>query len=189
MSLPIIFALASSLIGISCFVPYIRDIFIHKTKPHSYSWLVWTILQGTGAIAMFQGGAGIGVTSLAIGAFLCGFIFVLSFFYGTKNITTFDTACLIASLISLIFYFFAKDPLLTVILVSLIDFIGFIPTLKKSYFEPETETSSTYFLSGLSSILALGALEQFTPTTSLYLFSVVFTNLLCAILLFFRKKS
>ena len=35
MNVKVFFALISSLIGIGCFVPYLRDIFKHTTQPHS----------------------------------------------------------------------------------------------------------------------------------------------------------
>ncbi len=188
MSIKVIFAIISTIIGISCFIPYIIDIFKGKTKPHSYSWLIWTILQTTGAIAMSSGGAGLGVMSLSIGAILCGFVFIMSLFYGSNNITIFDTICLIGALIAIIIYFFLKDALLSVIVVAITDIIGFLPTFRKSYEEPGTETISTYILSSVSSLLALRALSFFSLTTSLYLISLVITNGLCALIIYTRGK-
>ncbi|HWY98863.1 MAG TPA: hypothetical protein VNY36_07255, partial [Bacteroidia bacterium] len=61
----------ASLIGTGCFIPYIKDIYKKKTKPHIYTWLIWTILQVTGVIAMLKNGAGIGVLALGTGSVLC----------------------------------------------------------------------------------------------------------------------
>ncbi len=183
------FAAASSIIGIACFVPYLRDIFKHKTKPHSYTWLIWTILQVTGVAAMLAAGAGIGITSLAIGATLCGFIFLLSLKYGTRDITLFDTLCLIAALGVLAIYFFLRDPLFSIIAVTAIDFIGFMPTFRKAYVDPHSETASNYALSALSSLLALGALQVISVTTALYLVSLVITNGACAAIIIMRRKK
>jgi len=110
MNIKIIFAVLSSIVGISCFIPYILDIFKGKTKPHSYSWFIWTVLQTIGAISMFSIGAGLGVVSISIGAILCGFVFILSLKYGTHNIKTFDVVCLVGSLIAIFFYFFLHSP-------------------------------------------------------------------------------
>ena len=188
MDAKVIFAVSSSLVGIACFVPFIRDIFRGSTQPHSYTWFIWTILQTTGVIAMLSAGAGIGAASLAIGAGLCAFIFLLSLKYGTHNIKTFDTICLIGALIAIAVYFLLHDALLSVIIVSLTDFIGFLPTFRKSYEEPHTETAVTYVLSSISSVLALGALVQFTLTTSLYLISLIITNGLCALIILMRRN-
>ena len=189
MNIKLIFAILSSLIGISCFIPYIYDIFKGITKPHSYSWLIWTILQIIGVMAMASGGAGIGVASLAIGAILCCFIFILSLFYGTSNIKIFDIICLIGALTAIIIYFLIHNALLSIIIVTVTDLIGFLPTLRKSYEEPKTETFLTYIISSISSLFALGALLFFNLTTSLYLISLVVTNGLCALIILIRRKG
>jgi len=184
----ILFALISALAGISCFIPYIHDIFLRKTTPHSYSWLIWAILEVTGVVAMLGGGAGLGIASLSVGAILCLFVFLLSFRYGTKNVTTFDAGCLIGALCIFIVYLLTHNSLLSVILVALIDIVAFFPTFRKVFAEPYTETKLTYFLSAFSSALALGALATFTFTTSFYLISLIFTNLTCGVLIMVRRK-
>lgn len=189
MTTKTIFAILSSLVGISCFIPYTIDIFKGTTKPHSYSWLIWTILQVVGVIAMFNSGAGAGIASLAIGASFCGFIFILSLKRGTHNIKVFDKICLAGALIAIIVYFFLHNPLLSIIIIVITDFVGFLPTFRKSYEEPETESASTYSLSSISSILALLALSSLTITTSLYLMSLIITNGLCAIIIMTRKNK
>ncbi len=188
MNIQIIFVILSSIIGIACFIPYIRDIFKHTTEPHPYSWLIWTILQSTAVVAMISGGAGLGVASLAIGAVLCGTIFLLSLRYGTANIKPFDIICLIGALIAIAIYLFLQNALLSVIIVSLTDFIAFLPTFRKAYEEPASETASTFALSSASNVLALFALSSFTLTTSLYLISLIITNATCAFIILIRRK-
>ena len=188
MTLRTILVIASSVVGVACFLPYIRDVFLKKSTPHSYTWLIWTILQSTAVVAMLRSGAGGGALSLAIGAGLCGFIFLLSLRYGTKNITRFDRACFIGALLAIAVYLFLRNGLLSVIIVTLTDLTGFLPTMRKAYVEPHSETESTYFLSALSSALALGALSAFNATTALYLISLVITNSTCGIIIFTRRR-
>lgn len=189
ITLKIITGLIASAIGIFCFVPYFRDIFLHKTKPHIYTWLMWSLLQGTGVFVMYYGGAGMGISPFVIGTILCGSIFILSFKYGTKNITLFDTVCLIGALIALIFYIFLHDPVLSIILVSVIDFVGFIPTFRKSYVEPKTETSSTYLISAISSMLAIAALLNYSLVTMLYPATLILTDMICWFIIVLRRKE
>ena len=188
MSFKFIFAVLSSIVAVSCFIPYIIDIFKGTTKPHSYTWLIWTILQTVGVVAMIKGGAGIGVSSLVIGAVLCGFVFILSLFYGTHNIKIFDKICLIGAFMAIGIYIFLHSALFSVMIVVITDLIGFLPTIRKTYDEPYTETTLTYILSSLSSLFALGALSIFTFTTSFYLISLVITNMVCAIVIILRRK-
>lgn len=181
--------IVAGVVGVFCFVPYFRDIFFHKTKPHIYTWLIWSLLQGTSVFIMLYGGAGIGVLPFVIGTILCGSIFVLSFKYGTKNITLIDTICLIGALVALIFYIFLHDPMLSIVLVSVIDFIGFIPTFRKSYIEPKTETAFTYLVSAISSVLAIGALLNYSLITMLYPITLILTDMMCWFIIVLRRRN
>lgn len=177
MHTKLILAVAASVVGNVTFIPYLVDIFRLKTTPHSYSWLVWTILQVTGALAMFASGAGgAGVLYLSIGAGLCALVFLLSLRYGTKNITGFDTGCLVGALCATTVWFFLREPLLSVVLVALIDVVAFLPTFRKTYAAPWSETLSMYFLSSIAQLLSLAALSAYTLSTTLYLVSLATTN-------------
>lgn len=189
MTLKIFFAGISSVVGIACFVPYVRDIFRDKTKPHSHTWFIWAVLQMIAASAMWSSGAGVAIASSVIGAVFCSFIFILSFKYGFKGITRFDTICLFGALFALAAYLLFHNPLLSIILVTLTDVIGFLPTLRKAYRAPHTETASTHLLSAASGAFAIAALSIFTPTTSLYLFAVTLMDVSCGLLVLARKKS
>jgi len=189
MNIKIIFATLSSFAAIFGIIPYVIDIFKGKTKPHSYSWLIWAILQIIGAVSMFSIGAGWGALSVGVGAVLCSFIFILSLKYGTHNIKIFDTICLIGALIAIVVYFFLHNPVLAVLIVALVDLLGSLPTLRKAYEEPETETASTYMFSFFSTVLALLALSIFTFENSLYLISITITNALSVIIILYRRRE
>lgn len=189
MNYKIIFGLISTVIGVISFLPYLKDIFARKTKPHIYTWLIWSIIQGVGVVAMIMGGAGAGSWALIIGTIFVFFIFLLSFKYGTKNITKFDTVCLIAAIITIIIWIIQKDPLISVILVCIIDFTGFILTYKKIYKEPGSETTSLYFMYALSNMFALLAMNQYTIITSLYTTFLLCANSFCVLLLVVRRKQ
>lgn len=187
------FKLICGIIAISLtivsYLPYIRDIFARRTTPHIYSWLVWSVLQTIGVIAMINDGAHFGALGLAGDAFFCIIIFVLAIRFGTKNITRFDTACLIAAIATTIIYLFQDDPTLAVILISIIDFVAFFPTYRKGYEEPYSETARTFLLSGISHIFALFSLGEYTLITTLYVSSLLLTNSVIVGILVIRRKQ
>ena len=187
MNLKITLVVAASVIGNVTTIPYIIDVFRQKTTPHSYSWLVWTILQVTGALAMLAGGAGIGVLYLFIGAATCIFVFLLSLRYGTKNITSFDMVCLVGALLATAVWFFLHDALLSVILVASIDLVAFLPTFRKAYEEPRTETLSMYIFSGIAQLMSLVSLSVFTFTTTFYLSELVVANAVFVAMVLIRR--
>jgi len=188
MDSKLIFAIISTALAIVCFFPYIRDILAKKTTPHIYSWLVWSILQSAGVVAMIIGGAQFGALGLAVGALFCISIFILSFKFGTKNITKFDTICLLGAIIAIVIWLIQDDPTLSVILITLIDFVAFLPTYRKGYLEPNSETISTYLLSSFSNAFALLAMANYSLVTSFYVSSLVLTNGVIVIILITRRR-
>jgi hypothetical protein len=153
-----------------------------------YSWLIWTILQIVGVAAQFKGGAGYGAWALGVGALFCFAIFVLSFKYGTKNISRFDLICLIAAITAIGIYAFIRNPVWTTIVVSAIDFVGFMPTFRKGFQEPFSETASTFIMSGIANVLSIIALQSYSVTTVLYVGSLFLTNSSFATMVLLRKR-
>lgn len=188
MEFKLIFGLLSSFLAIVCCIPYLKDIVKRKTEPHMYSWLVWTILQGVGVAAQLKDGAGYGAWALGIGAVFCFVIFILSFKYGTKNISRFDLFCLISSVGAIGIYIFINDPIWATIVVAVVDFVGFLPTFRKGFEEPFTETVSTFIMSGIANLLSIIALQHYSVTTVLYLGSLFFTNSSFSTMILLRRK-
>ncbi len=185
----IVCGIIASLISALSYLPYRKDIFIGKTQPHSYTWLIWVILQITAVIAMLHNGAGIGALPLIIGTVFCLYIFILSLKYGTKNITIFDTICLIGAFGTIGVYIFMHDPALSVILICVIDFVGFLPTLRKAYAEPHSETISMFSTGVISGTLTIIAISNYSIVTTLFPAYIVFASGLCTILLYIRRKQ
>lgn len=188
MDVKLFFGLFSSIIAVICFVPYLIDIFKKKTEPHMYSWLIWTILQTIAVMAQLKDGAGYGAWALLVGVFFCFAIFLLSFKYGTKNISKFDIFCLIASLFAILIYVNIENLVWAIIVVSMIDLVGFLPTFRKGYEEPFSETPSTFVLSAIANFLSILALQNYSLTTVLYIITLFVANSSFATMIFLRKK-
>jgi len=177
------------LIALAGYVPYFRDIFAGKTKPHAFSWLVWALLTG---IAFFgqifdRGGAGAWVTGFtAIVSFV---IFFLALQRGEKNITLSDKWSLGGAGVALVLWYFTNSPLGSVILITIIDALGFYPTFRKSYHKPHEETMLTFFLSGLKFVIAILALQHYSVVTYLYPASLVLMNFIFVGLLIVRRRQ
>ncbi len=188
MAVKLLLGLVAGIFAIYCFIPYIRDIFKKKTTPHMYSWFLWGLLQIIGAVAIVIKGGGYGAVELSVGSIFCFYIFSLSFKYGTKNITRLDTICLFLAIFTILIWILTKDPLHAILLISIIDFIAFVPTYRKGFKEPYSETVSNYFISALASSFAILALSVYSFTNVFYLATLVFTNVVFAFLLLYRRK-
>lgn len=187
--MPLFFAAISAIIGAVSLLPYIRDIFRGTTKPHAFTWLVWAALGSLSTATLVSSGAGAVVYAVGTGALLCFTIFLLSLRYGVTHFDTFDLVCVVGAGVAALAYFSVTDLLVSVVLITVTDLFGYIPTLRKAYLQPWSETLSTYVLSCVSIGFALLSIESVTVTTTLYLVSVFLTNMACVALLLRGRKS
>jgi hypothetical protein len=67
-------------------VPYFRDIFRGKTKPHVFTWLGWGLVNSVVGTAQFFSGAGPGVFVTAVIGLSCYSAAFLALFYGEKTL-------------------------------------------------------------------------------------------------------
>lgn len=178
----------SALGMIAAYYPYVRDILQHKTQPHAYTWLVWALTQGTATAALWYGGGNFAAFSLVAGTALVIVVFFLSLQYGTKNITTSDTVALAAALLAILVWWQLHSPLLAVVLVSIIDGLGYIPTYRKSYHEPWSETPVFWFAMIATGALALAANAEYNLLTVTYLATLIVTNSILLALLLVRRR-
>ena len=189
IDIKLIFAICAILTAVfGSFLPYIRDVFKKKTKPHAYTWLIWTITQGVAAAGLLYGKGGWGFFELLIGTFFVFLIFLISLKYGTKNITKSDTIVLIFALLSIAVWLKMNSPILAVFMVSVIDFIGYFRTFRKSFLQPRSETVLSWFGFFCSDIFAILALYSYNFLTLTYLVTIAVGNLIIISICLFRRQ-
>ena len=187
MNIKVILAIVGTVISLAAFVPYMKDIFKRKTHPHVYTWLVWVLVQGTAAAGIIHGGGRWGALELSVGTLLVGFIFVLSLKFGTKNIRKVDALSLIVVLAAFILWWVFKKAEWAVVLVTIIDIAGYIPTIRKTYYEPWTETLVTWVAFTIGNLFAIAALQKFNLLTLIFIVSTTVANAFIAFLIWYRR--
>lgn len=188
MDFKLILGTVSFLIPIIGIVPYIVNIVKGKTVAHVYTWLIWAILQTIALVAQVKNGAGFGAAYGLAGVLVCYSVMFLSLKNGLKHIKKFDTFCLILALASMIVYVGLKNPLLAVIMATSTNFIGFLPTLRKTFVDPKSETISAYLSGGIGALLSILALQNYSLINSLYLINIIVTDAMLVGIILFKKK-
>lgn len=172
------------------YIPYLRDIIKGKTKPHLYSWFLWCFVALIVFALQITGGAGSGALVTLAAALMCIIVIVLGAVYKAKvEIVKVDTFFLIFAFIALGFWLIAKQPVLSAILLTLVDLLGFAPTVRKSWSKPFTETLTFYHLNSLRFSLAIIALQKYSIVTALYPITWLVVNSLFALMLIIRRKQ
>lgn len=179
----------ATVMALVSYIPYIRNMITGKTKPHAFSWLVWGILTAIAFVGQVSEGAGPGAWVTGFTACVSFFIFITALRTREKDISNSDWLSLVGAGFALLLWWATSGPLLAVILITLIDALGFFPTFRKSYNKPYEETAITFAISALKFVVAIIALENLTPVTWLYPASLVFMNGIFVVMLLIRRKQ
>ena len=177
------------LLACIAYLPYLFHVLSNKTRPHAFSWLVWSILSGIAFAASLvkQGGAGSWVAGFTAVTYLV--IFLLSLWKGVKDFPLIDWICIALAGVSLVLWWLTKDPTLSVITIVVTDTLAFIPTFRKSYHNPSQETASVYAIYFFIWILALFAVESYSIATWLYPAYGIVANAAIVSFLVWRRRE
>lgn len=168
-----VFAIASALILVAGAPPYLIDILKHKTKPERATWFIWSVL---GTIAFFsQLSLHGGWSLLFVGFDGLGSIvvFLLSLKYGVGGWTRLDKAALVIAALGVAISFVAHSPTIALCGVVLADVSGVVLTIRKTFLDPSSETTITWFFIGTSALL--GALSVGKMQFSVLLYPIYLT--------------
>ena len=136
-----ILAIALLFIG---YFPYLRDTINGKTRPHIFSYIIWALTTFIVFGIQLQSGGGAGAwVTFAIG---CMMLVVLGLSYknGRDDITKGDFITLVVALLAIPLWLLANLPLLSLVILTAIDLLGFLPGMRKSWVDPWSETISLY---------------------------------------------
>jgi hypothetical protein len=185
----LVLGIISIIIAAISYFYYISDIFKGKTKPHAYSWLIWSVIVGIGFFSQYLYGGGSGSWVLGFGALMSLAIFFLALSKGEKDITISDKFSFVSAGIAILLWQNTNNPVSTIILLIIIEIFAFYPTFRKSYYKPGEETLITYFLGGSQFLIALFALQAYSVETYLYTSVLVLLNYGFVIFVIIRKGN
>jgi len=170
------------------YVPYYRDILKGKTHPHIYSWSLWCLLTVLLVALQIKGGAGPATWVTIAAGLLCMGVVFLSLKSGKKDITISDTIVAVLSLVAIGFWLIADQPIISMILVIIADILAFIPTVRKSWHKPYSETLSMYVTNTFRFSLAVAAIGTYTFLSVSWLLTWAVGNGLFSLMLVIRRN-
>ena len=185
-----ILIILAGILTVCSYFPYIKSILKNETKPHLYTWLIWTFTQGIAATALFYTDLGFSFSVILLGFLLCFLVFVLSFKYGIKEKSKTDLFFLFLAVLSILIWFFTGTPLYSVILISIVDGLGYVPTIRKTIKNYRTENIHFWVINTFVCIFLLLSLDIFSFINSVFLSTILAGNIIIvSIILFFKFKD
>lgn len=176
-------------LGLLAYTFYISSTLKNHTKPHAFSWLLWTLTTGIVFTAQITKGGGAGSWPTGFTCIVCLAIGIISLLKYDKAYTLSDILFISIALLALLPWFFTKNPTASVILIASIDAIGYIPTLRKSYHFPNEEKARTFGINSVKYLFSFLALQEYSAATWVYPLSQIFMNGLVVVLILIRRKQ
>lgn len=176
-------------LGLAAYIIYIHSTLKDKTKPHAFSWLLWTLTTAIVFTAQFLKGGGAGSWSTGFTCTVCLAIGIISLFKYDKAYTLSDILFISVALLALLPWFFTKNPTVSVVLIASIDVLGYGPTLRKSYHYPDEEKAISFGLNSVKHLVSFLALQNYIVATWIYPTSQIFMNALVVAVILIRRKQ
>ena len=181
-------------LGIGSFgtIVYIRDTLRGTTKPNRVSWFMWSAAPLIGAGSAIHAGADPWVVSRILFSGLSPlFIFTASFFNpkGYWKLTTFDVTCGLFAVAALVAWLLVDLPRLAIILAVIGDGFAVLPTLRKAWWYPETETGTAYITGLLSLLLIMPSIQFWNIENAAFQIYLLVANILLALFVYRKRLS
>ncbi|MDJ0919994.1 MAG: hypothetical protein QNI84_02625 [Henriciella sp.] len=183
-----LFAAAALILTFVAFYPYYRAILREETKPHVFTWFIW----GVGTVIVFgaqlSDGAGIGAWPIGVSGLLTFGVAILALRKAADtSIVRMDWVFLVLAASALPLWFLTETALSAVIVLTLVDLLGFGPSVRKAYELPHEENALFFAIGAVRNAFVLLALEHFSWTTALFPAAVGVACLLFVALILSRR--
>jgi hypothetical protein len=175
-------------IALFSYALYVWKTFHAHARPHPLSWLIFGVLSGTGFLIQLDQGAGAGSWVMGVTAAVCFMLCLIGFWQGERSFPWYEWTFLGAAAIVFVFYLVSQQPEPSAILASIVNVLGFGPTLTKAWARPRSDSSSTFMLNGLKFVPSLLAMDSMSVATCLLPASLIVTNLTVALVIFARRQ-
>ncbi|MBV1915306.1 MAG: hypothetical protein KUG72_07970 [Pseudomonadales bacterium] len=190
MTAKLVFSAIAILLTFVAFVPYIRSVLAGITKPHLFSWVIWGTTTDIVFFAQLEAKGGIGAWPIGVSGAITTFIAALAFVKRSDiSITSADWLFFLLALASLPLWYFTANPLWAVVVLTLVDLLGFGPTIRKAYDFPHEENIPFFLLFMARNAFAILALEYYSVATILFPLSVSGACLALVVIVTYRRRA
>lgn len=183
-----ILSIIAIVLTLLAFVPYITGILKGITKPHVFSWIIWGSTTFIVFLAQLEGHAGIGAWPIGVSGAMTVLVAFLAYLKRSDiTITKKDWLFFGVAMSALPLWYLMSDPLWAVVMLTLVDTLGFAPTARKVYHAPYSEPIFFVALFFVRNVLVLFALEHYSATTVLFPAVIAIACLLLITLMIIRR--
>jgi hypothetical protein len=188
LDLKLILGTAGALVAFVNYLPYLIGVVRETLHPHAFSWIIFTIITATISVAQLMEGAGAGAWATGATSITTFLIACFALKNGGYRITTSDKLSFVGALIAIPAWIITANPLVAVIILTLIETLGFFPTYRKAWSKPYDESVLAFSLTIVKYGLALGAMQSYTLTTVLFPIALIILSSILIVEVLYRKR-
>lgn len=166
---------------------YLRNLWLKKIKPHTFTFLVWSIILGLNFFIQLFNGVEWGVAILAANFLGCVTIFTVCVWHGYIKYDWLDWVSLSLALLAILVWLLTKTPWYSVIISCFIDIFAFLPSFRKSFSRPYEDSALTFFISSLEYVFSFPSYGIFSWLVLLYPITVASLDILYAFMIWIRR--
>jgi hypothetical protein len=162
--LPVGFVFVAAAFNVAGSTVYVSDTLRGHTQPNRVTWLLWAVApliafaaelqEGVGLVALMTFMVGIGPLAVLLASFVNR--------RGYARLTRFDLACGSLSIVALVAWRVTGQGTVAIFFSLLADFLAAVPTIRKSYAQPHTETSWSFLCAAISAAITLLTVTEWT---------------------------
>lgn len=172
------FGIASVLFAILNYLPYLIGSLTGKLTPHIFTWSLWFVLTSTAFYAQLISDGGMGAWATGTTAVILFLITLSAARRGFGYVRPFDWVALGSAVFSIVLWVVTNDPFWSVILISVIHSICFLPTFRKGFAMPHQESITAFILTIMKYGSAIIALGSYSVETVLFPATIMTTSFL-----------
>ncbi len=189
MSYKEILSTAAIVLTFVAFYPYLRGIIQGAIKPHLFSWIIWGTTTFVVFLAQIEADAGVGAWPIGVSGSITIFIALLAYLKRADvAITKTDWLFFLAAISSLPLWYLTSDPMWAVIVLTVVDLLGFGPTVRKANADPHSESLLFFALFGTRNTIVVMALEHYSVATILFPAAIAIASILLVVLIMYRRR-
>jgi len=155
-----IIGLTAAVICSTAALPYFISIIKRETVLNRASWFVWLAVGGVTFSSYLVSGARATIFLPALYLVTNAIFFIMSLKYGEGGLSKFDLSCVAIAMFALLVWWITRRSDYANYVSLMAEFIGFLPTYKKIWQRPETESYLAWGIATFAQFLNLFAIEQ-----------------------------
>ncbi|MFT4967101.1 MAG: hypothetical protein ACI9CD_000096 [Candidatus Deianiraeaceae bacterium] len=181
------FAIILTFVGFaSLFINIVKG----KAKPHPFTWMIWASVTLIVFFAQFFSNGGIGTWSVGISGLIAFLVAILAYVKTDDGtIVKTDIAIVLVAVFSLCVWFITKNTLYTVLILTFVDLLAYLPTYRKAFYKPFEEHLTIFVIMTFRNVFSAVAMEDYSITNlSFQVFTALANTILIVEVLYRRSK-